>query len=95
MSVRNLTCSDFTPNRGKAIAVQALNGTVQLVLAEVQELPGSARDGGGFRLEFTGPLQPPLGQGTYRFMVGGEPADIFIVPIGVTADAMRYEAIFF
>ena len=57
--------------------------------------PGSVREDGGFRLEFHGPLQPELGQGIYRFLIGGRPSEIFIVPIERTADAMKYEAIFF
>ena len=42
-----------------------------------------------------GPPQPVLGQSVYRFDLGGEGSDIFIVPLGQTAAAMRYEAIFY
>ena len=68
---------------------------LELVLAAAQELPARLRDGGGFRLEFLGPLQPMLGQGIFRFLIGAEPHEIFIVPLGPAADRMRYEAIFF
>ena len=95
MAGRILTLDDFAPHRGKPFSVQALNGAIQLVLAEAQELPGSMRNGGAFRLEFHGPPQPNLGQGTYNFLVGGQPSPIFIVPIGRDAEKWRYEAIFF
>ena len=95
MTARTLTLNDFAPHRGRPFAVQAQNGSIQLMLAEAQELPGSMRDGGAFRLEFHGPPQPNLAQGTYRFLVGGQPAEIFIVPIGRQAEKWRYEAIFF
>ena len=90
-----LTLADFAPNRGRPFAVQAGNGSTQLTLTEAQELPGSQRDGGGFRLELVGALQPSLAQGTYRFLIAGKPYDIFIVPIGPTPQHMRYEAIFY
>ena len=95
MAGRNLTLSDFAPRLGKPFSVEAQNGAVDLLLAEAQELPGSVRDGGAFRLEFHGPRLPTLGQGSYRFLVGGQPAEIFIVPIGAAGEKLRYEAIFF
>ena len=95
MDSASLTLEDFAPHRGKPLAVEAADGRIELVLAEATELPGSVRGDGGFRLEFHGPLQPELGQGIYRFLVGGRPSEIFIVPIERTADAMKYEAIFF
>ena len=95
MATRPLTYADFDKHRGKPVSVQAGGGVVQLVLTEIQELPGSKRDGGAFRLEFRGPPQPLLGQGTFRFLIGGEVRDIFIVPVGTTPQHMRYEAIFF
>jgi hypothetical protein len=93
--MRPLTLADFTPFLRKPMKVKAAAGVLELVLADAQALPGSLRDGGGFRLEFLGPLQPMLGQGSFRFLVGAEPQEIFIVPLGPAADRMRYEAIFF
>ena len=93
--MRPLTLADFTPRLGKPMPVKAANGGLQLSLVEAQPLPPSPRVGGTFRLEFHGPLQPMLGQGTYRFLVGSEPHDIFIVPIGPIGDKMRYEAVFY
>ena len=86
---------DFAPKKGRPIRMKAGNGFMDLMLAEVQPLPPSGRQGGSFRLEFHGPLQPVLPQATYRFDLGGEGSDIFIVPVGQTPQGIRYEAIFF
>jgi len=93
--MRELTIGDFRPRRGDAFTVKAGGGTTPLVLVQVQELPPSGRQGGAFRLEFHGPLQPALGQGMYPFLVGDSWVDIFIVPLGLLPQAMRYEAIFY
>jgi uncharacterized protein DUF6916 len=92
---RELTFSDFRTRRGDTFDVRGPAGVVKLVLAQVQELPGSGRQGGSFRLEFQGPLTPALGQGTFPFMIGRDWANIFIVPVGILPQAMRYEAIFY
>ena len=93
--MRVMTLADFTPSLRRPMKVKAANGTIDLLLVEAQAIPGSQRDGGGFRLEFHGPLQTGLVQGTYFFLVGGQPQEIFIVPLGPTGDKMRYEALFF
>jgi len=95
VGTRQLTVGDFRTRRGDAFEVGAPGATVGLVLAQVQELPVSGREGGSFRLEFHGPLKPMLGQGIYPFLLGGDRVDIFLVPIGLTPQAMRYEAIFY
>jgi hypothetical protein len=93
--VRELTIDDFRRYRGKEMMVEANGGRLQLRLAQVNELPASGRQGGSFRLEFHGPLQPILTQGTYAFHVGSERNGIFIVPLGLGTGGMRYEAIFY
>jgi hypothetical protein len=93
--MRVLTITDFAPRKGSAFKVKAGGHVLELKLAEVQELPSSGREGGAFRLEFHGPPQPMLPQSIYRFDLGGEGSDIFIVPVGQTPQAIRYEAIFF
>ena len=92
---RELTIDDFARKRGQAFRVEIEGGRLDLVLAHVQELPQSGRQGGSFRLEFHGPPQPVLQQGTYPFLLGSQRSGIFIVPVGSTAEAVRYEAIFF
>jgi hypothetical protein len=93
--MRELTIADFAPRQGKPIKMAAGGQVLQLVLAQIQALPPSGRRGGAFRLEFHGPPQPILPQAVYRFDLGGEGSDIFIVPIGQTPQAVRYEAIFY
>jgi hypothetical protein len=95
MMTRELTIGDFASRRGHAFKLEVPGSQLQLTLAHVQELPPSGREGGAFRLEFHGPLQPLLPQGIYSFPIGAEQSGIFIVPIGATGDAMRYEAIFY
>ena len=90
-----LTLDDFTGLVGRAMTVERPEGPVDLTLAEAQPLPPSPREGGAFRLEFEGPLQPELGQGIYGFRLDRGPTEIFIVPIARTDEAMRYEAIYF
>lgn len=93
--MRDLTIGDFRQRRGDRFDFKGPQGVVKLVLAEVQELPPSGRQGGSFRLEFHGPLQPFLGQGTFPVLVAGTWVNIFIVPLGLLPQAMRYEAIFY
>ena len=92
---RELTIDDFARKRGQAFPVEANGGRVDLTLRHVQELPGSGRQGGSFRLEFLGPQNSYLPQGTYPFHLGSLRIGIFIVPLGATEAGVRYEAIFF
>lgn len=93
---RQLTLADFEPLVGTPFVIDTEMGQQQLVLAQAQELPHAAREGGGFRLEFAGPSNPRLPQAIYAFPLDGAAHDIFIVPIGINpAGAIRYEAVFF
>lgn len=94
MVPRSLTLADFTPRVGKRVEVQAGPTRVPLTLGAAQGLPDSGRAGGSFRLEFFGPLDALLGQGTFAFQLGRESFNIFIVPLGPTPNGMRYEALF-
>ena len=92
---RHITIGDFDKRLGKTFTVEAADQQVPLVLRGCQELPGSKRDGGGFRLEFAGPLNPQLGQGLFSFRIDHDQYGLFIVPIGQSERAMRYEAVFY
>ena len=92
---RQVRLGDFENRVGKTFTVHAAGQNLQLVLRACQELPGSKRDGGAFRLEFAGPLAPRLGQGVFPFQIDHDSFAIFIVPLGESQRAMRYEAVYF
>lgn len=89
--------------------VVAPNGVVDLQLQQITPLPPPRRRGDSgtlepidagtraepFSLLFIGPLEGFLPQRTYTVSVeGGEPFEIFIVPVARTADGFTYQAIF-
>lgn len=93
--MRILTIDDFAGQKGRNYEITAGNGTLTVVLDEVQPLPGSQRQGGGFRLIFRGPLTPYCPQGVYPIRRGNvEPDPIFIVPIAQSEKGTQYEAVF-
>ena len=93
-NMRILTFDDFAGRLGKAYEIIVGGHRLPVMLDEAQALPGSARQGGGFRLVFLGPPQPVLPQGIYPIQRGAEADEIFIVPIGQTQAGIKYEAIF-
>jgi hypothetical protein len=93
--LRILTLEDFNGRKGRKYEIIAGNGSLPVVLEEVQPLPGSARQGGGFRLVFLGPHTPYVPQGVYPIRRGSEEPDaIFIVPIAQAENGVQYEAVF-
>jgi len=91
-----LTLADFAGRIGEAFVIETEIGSQQLVLLKAQELGQAAREGGGFRLEFAGPIDPRLPQAIYAFPIDGAMHDIFIVPTGfIPAGGIQYEAVFF
>ncbi len=92
---RQVRIGDFEHRVGKVFIVHAAGQNVPLKLRACQALPGSKRDGGAFRLEFAGPLNPALGQGTFPFQIDHDQYGIFVVPIGQSERSMRYEAVYF
>ena len=91
--VADLRLEDFAV--GEDYELDAGGATHRLELIEADSLPHSAREAGGFRLEFRGPWDPVLPQATYELRRGGETREIFIVPIGREAEGTRYEAVFY
>ena len=92
--MRSLTFEDFAGRLGKAYEILVGGGRLPVVLEEAQQLPGSARQGGGFRLVFRGPYQPIVPQGVYPVQRGSETHEIFVVPIAQKPNGVEYEAIF-
>ncbi|HST37352.1 MAG TPA: hypothetical protein VLK25_12075 [Allosphingosinicella sp.] len=88
------TFDDFRRQIGKPYEVEVQGGRIAMKLQAAQELPSMGRQGGSFRLEFIGPLQPLLPQAIYPFHGGGQRHEIFIVPIAQEQRGTRYEAIF-
>jgi len=99
--VKGLAYQEFEHRAGTAyrvvpVPVSAGFEPVTLTLRACAPLNDSGREGGSFRLEFTGPAQPYLPQAIYAFEAAGEsPVEIFIVPIAAEPGALVYEAVFF
>ena len=94
-TVEDMAFSHFSGRVGKSFTVNVLDDSLALVLAAAQALPGSARPGGAFRLEFRGPADPVLEQGIFPFEIDSDRFEIFITPLGPDLKGMRYEAVFF
>ena len=95
MAGRILRFEDFSSELGKGYEVLVGGGSLQFRLDEAQPLPGSPRDGGGFRLLFRGPFEPQIPQGMYVFRNRASADQIFIVPIARDQRGTQYEAIFY
>lgn len=90
-----LTVDDFSSRLGEEFEVAAAEGgTVLLRLLVAEPLGAAMREGGGFRLEWLGPREPILPQGSRLMRAGTAEFEIFIVPIGRAEDGTTYEAIF-
>lgn len=90
-----LTIGDFRPWLDHECEVAIGEIRLPMTLSVVEPLPGSARDGGGFRLEFRGPADPLLAQATMAVRGPTGTRDIFMVPIARDAEGVRYEAVFY
>jgi hypothetical protein len=95
----DLTETGFSEHLGTTFRVNfGESGDVDLKLVEVKGYPAQVEEHAGmerFSLIFTGALDHPLSQQTYRLRHEemGE-FDIFLVPIGRDDGGFRYEAIF-
>jgi hypothetical protein len=95
-----LSADIFQPLIGTAFVVSdEADGRVELTLSSVvtrdQAVPDAPEGWVAFTLQFEGPREPLVPQGTYRFRhaaTGG--IDIFIVPIAQNETATIYEAVF-
>lgn len=94
-TILDMHFSHFSGRVGRSFAVTAQGHRLSLELDAVQDLPGSPRPGGAFRLEFIGPPDPVLDQGIFPFEIDKDRFEIFIVAVGRDAKGTRYEAVFF
>lgn len=94
-AAQNPALSDFSGLVGRDFAVSVRGHRLPLKLEAAEALHGSARDAGGFRLEFLGPADPMLDQGIFPFEIESDRYDLFIVPIGRSGEGTRYEAVFY
>lgn len=94
-TVTDMQFSHFAGRVDESFDVAVGEDRLKLILETAQEVPGSPRPGGAFRLEFLGPADPLLDQGIYRFEIGEDCFEIFIVAIGRNERGIRYEAVFF
>jgi hypothetical protein len=89
--------SAYEPHVGRTFRVEfADHPPVDLKLVEAAPGPWQPPDGGktAFRLEFSGPSQPLLGQRTYRLQHPELGAiDLFIVPLEQDETSATYEAV--
>ena len=94
-TVEDMQFHHFSGRVGESFQVAVGDESLPMVLEEADDLPGSPRPGGAFRLEFLGPPEPVLDQGTFPFEHGGDRFEIFVVPTGRSERGTRYEAVFF
>ena len=87
--------ADFSGRVGEGFVLAVGDHRLAATLVAAEPLQGSLRESGGFRLEFIGPTDPMLDQAIFRFESAGESWDLFIVPIGRSAEGTRYEAVFY
>ena len=94
-TIEDMDFAHFSGRVGRLFTVSVGEHSLELVLAAAQELSGSPRPGGAFRLEFRGPADPVLGQGIFPFEIDSDRFEIFVTPLGPDLKGMRYEAVFF
>lgn len=90
-----LSLDDFAPAIGEGFEMVVGDAVYPAELIEASPLNDSGREGGSFRLEFRGPVDPAFKQGTFIFRRNGEAHEIFVVAIGRDEAGTRYEAVFF
>lgn len=93
--MESLTIEDFQPWLGQGCEVVTGEHRLPMTLTAAEPVPGSLREGGGFRLEFRGPTAPVLAQAIMAVHGPTGNREIFLVPIARDAQAARYEAVFY
>ena len=90
-----LSLGDFAPHLGEGWEMDVGGTVLPAELIHASPLSDSGREGGSFRLEFRGPVDPAFQQGTATFRRDGAAPEIFVVAIGRDEAGTRYEAVFF
>jgi hypothetical protein len=93
--VAGLAFEHFAAAVGRRFEMETGAGAWPVELVMCSPLADSGREGGSFRLEFRGPADPIVPQGTYLFRGEGEAHEIFVSPIARSEAGTRYEAIFY
>jgi isocitrate dehydrogenase len=96
MQLDPIVPEDFEPLIGRRLAIETTSGAIDCELTEVRRLPlHSLRQTAPFALLLRGPLDHPLGQGTYRLNHPQRgPLDLFMVPIHRDSAGFSYEITF-
>jgi hypothetical protein len=100
--LETFTIDTFSPHVGETFQAFYKDASLELTLqsanaygTESAQEWSRASGRTPFSLVFTGPLDPNIQQGMYRVEHAELGAfELFLVPIGANAQAMRYEAIF-
>ncbi len=95
MQLDQLEAATFAPHVGETFALAAEPAPVALVLESATTLADRPGGRDPFSLLLRGPAEPVLPQAIYALdhaQLGT--LEIFIVPLGVDAGGVRYEAIF-
>ena len=90
-----LTLDDFAGAVGARFEMEAGEHRLPVELTSASPLPPSDREGGSFRLEFLGPVDPAFMYGTFVFRRDGRADEIYVTALGRDENGTRYEAVFF
>jgi hypothetical protein len=92
-----LTVDDFLPEVGREfpVASRGQGMALQLTSATPSRRAASGTSRAGFSLLFRAPVAFGVAQGTFRVVHPRLGAlDIFLVPVGATAETVEFEAVF-
>jgi len=95
VDVADLRADHFVPLKHGRFRITLEDGDVEITLAAIKSGDPSMRAGGAFSLLWQGPAEPLLEQGVYPLVheALGQ-FNVFIVPIGRTAQHATYQAVF-
>jgi hypothetical protein len=92
--LEGLTAESFKPHIGTGFRVTDVQPPLELRLDRVEVYTRAGADRQPFSLFFLGPTGAVLSQRIYHLEHAMGGMDIFIVPIGASAEGVSYEAVF-